>query len=84
MPFYHPSLTYCHETGKGSFSMDPFLRKLKETAAVLLSLLFTSPHPDDPSDDFTDDFHISGTKEKAETLDKYKEFRLLSSSGRET
>ncbi len=60
--------------------MDPFLRKLKETAAVLLSLLFTSPHPDDPSDDF----HIPSTKEKAETLDKYKEFRLLSSSGRET
>ena len=43
-----------------------------------------SPSSGDLSDDFTDDFHISGVKEKAEIPDKYKEFRLLSSSGRET
>ena len=60
---------------------------MKETAAFLLSSFHFSagsPHTGDPSDDFTDDFHISAAIEKAEIPDKYKEFRLLSSSGRET
>ena len=51
---------------------------LKETAAILLSFSTQPPLSGDLSDDFTDDFHISVTKEKAETLDKYKEFRLFS------
>ena len=57
---------------------------MKEIAAILLSFSIHSPQPSDLSDDFIDDFHISVTIEKAETLDKYKEFRLFFSSGGET
>ena len=47
---------------------------MKETAAILLSFLLGTV-PGHPSDDFTDDFHISATKEKAEIPDKNRYFR---------
>ena len=73
--------------GKGSFSKQSFLKNVEGVERNSRHSPFfstASPSSGDLSDDFTDDFHISGVKEKAEIPDKYKEFRLHSSSGRET